>query len=333
MRWYIRFYSGARNRAAIIYSFCCVFTVGCLNASAADLVNGQSAVALPGLSPIENFDSNPGKLTMHLYTPQTLPEGKTALVVALHGCGGSAKQFSNAGFNELADKFRFFVVYPEQRLENNRNLCFNHQIQGAADAERREIASVMQMVNYMLANFPISKREVFVTGFSAGGQLAQILAAMYPRTFAAVSAIGAGGYRCETDHSGISYFLECLQNPPPRKRAKGKRPKAWPRASIWHGKNDKNVDFGRLQVAIDQWSRAHRVVPQRKLRYSLPGDVKQVKIKNKAGQTVVESYTLGSLGHSIPVSEACGQPGEYFALGKICFARRSVQFFGIRRAR
>lgn len=328
-----RICSCSQFRIIFLFSFSSLAAGGCLKVHAAEIAPGESAVALPGLSLIENFDSNPGKLTMQLYTPQTLPEGKTALVVALHGCGGSARQFSNAGFNELADKFRFFVLYPEQRAENNRNLCFNHQIQGAADAERREIASVMQMVNYMLANFPISKREVFVTGFSAGGQLAQILAAMYPRTFAAVSAIGAGGYRCETDHSGIPFFFECLQNPPPQKLSKSKRPKTWPRASIWHGKHDKNVAFGRLQVAIDQWSRAHRVTPQRKLRYSLPGDVKQVKIKNKAGQTVVESYTLGSFGHSIPVSEACGQPGEYFTRGKICFARRSVQFFGIRKPR
>lgn len=291
-----------------------------------------ASLALPGLSIIENFDTNPGKLVLHLYTPQSLPEGQTALVVALHGCGGSAKQFSNAGFNELADEYGFFVIYPEQRAENNRNFCFNHQIPGAATLERREVQSVMQMVHYMLANFPISRKEVFVTGFSSGGQLAQILAATYPRTFAAVSAIGAGGYRCETDHSGIPFFFECIDKAPAPIAAKGKRPKSWPRASIWHGKRDKNVAFNRLQDAVDQWQRVHRVRSPRRLRVSLPGDIKQVKIKNRSGRTVVESYTLNSWGHTIPVSEGCGQTGEYFTLGKICFAKRSVQFFGLNRS-
>jgi poly(hydroxyalkanoate) depolymerase family esterase len=289
------------------------------------------SLSLPGLSVINNFDTNPGKLTMHLYTPQTLPDAKTALVVALHGCGGSAKQFSNAGFNELAEKYHFYVLYPEQRPENNSNLCFNHQIQGAADLERREVASVMQMVHYMLANFSVSRKEVFVTGFSSGGQLAQILAATYPRTFAAVSAIGAGGYRCETDHSSIAYFFECIDKAPAPIATKGKRPKSWPRASIWHGKRDKNVAFSRLQDAVDQWLRVHRLRSPRRLRVSLPGNIRQVKIKNRSGQTVVESYTLNSMGHTIPVSEGCGETGEYFTREKICFAKRSVQFFGIGR--
>lgn len=293
----------------------------------------QTTMVLPGLTLIENFDTNPGNLAMQLYAPANAPRKRTALVVALHGCSGSAKQFSAAGFNQLADRYRFYVVYPEQRAENNRNLCFNHQIQGAAGAERREVASVMQMVSYMLANFPIARKEVFVTGFSSGGQLAQILAATYPQTFAAVSAIGAGGYRCETDHSGIAYFSECLERTLAPVAERGKRPKTWPRASIWHGKLDQNVAFSRMQAAIDQWSRVHRLLRKRKLRASLPGNVKRVRIKNRSGQTAVEGYTLNTMGHTVPITDTCGEPGEYFTREKICFALRSVQFFGIAKPR
>lgn len=318
------------TRARSTFLVIVVLVAGLLDAPTA---TGQQTPALKGLTAVENFDTNPGNLNFYQYIPRRAARKNAALVVALHGCAGSAEQFSSAGFNELAEKYGFYVIYPEQRAENNSDLCFNHQIANEAEKERREIASVMQMIAHMRSHHNIAGNKIFLTGFSSGGQLANIIAATYPQLISAVSFIGAGGYRCETGHSGIRDFAECFTGPelPPLK-GKKKRHK-WPRASIWHAKLDKNVLFERMQPAIDQWSHVHRIVRRRQQQILLPGNIVHKKMKGRANRTLVETYTLNTMAHTVPITRDCGKPGKYFTKEKICFARQSIRFFGIRKPR
>ena len=75
---------------------------------------------------VNSFGSNPGNLKMYLYKPALLDESKlVSLVVVMHGClqnaGVVAKQ---SGWNKLADKYGFLVLYPQQRILNNPMKCF-----------------------------------------------------------------------------------------------------------------------------------------------------------------------------------------------------------------
>ena len=148
------------------------------------------------LAKVENFGPNPGNLSMYEYVPEYVAENKLALVVALHGCNGSAKQFSKAGFNELAEKYGFYVLYPEQKSENHPGLCFNHLLPDDPEAGDREFDSIMQMIHLMVSKHHASRRNLFITGFSSGGQVANILAATYPEIFRAAAIIGAGTTQC-----------------------------------------------------------------------------------------------------------------------------------------
>lgn len=289
--------------------------------------------SLAGLSEVDHFDTNPGNLNFYQYIPNRTPRKKAALVVALHGCAGSATQFSAAGFNELAEKHRFYVIYPEQRAANNSDLCFNHQISGAAEKEVREVSSVLQMINYMRSRYSIANDKIFVTGFSSGGQLAIILAATYPQLFAAISAVGAGGYQCETEHSGIRDFAECFMGAELPAIKFGKKRSRWPRAAIWHAKYDKNVPYSRMQVAVEQWRAVHKITKRRPQKMKLPGNVSYEKYRDNQKRTVLETYTLNTMAHTVPVTHDCGKPGGYFTKEKICFARQSVRFFGINKPR
>ena len=48
------------------------------------------------------------------------------MVVVLHGCTQSAaKVAEQSGWNVLADKHGFVVIYPEQKFSNNTSGCFN----------------------------------------------------------------------------------------------------------------------------------------------------------------------------------------------------------------
>lgn len=74
---------------------------------------------------IASFGSNPGSLRCHLFLPTILPPN-APLVVVLHGCTQNAAGFDHgSGWSELAEEKGFAVLFPEQRRENNANLCFN----------------------------------------------------------------------------------------------------------------------------------------------------------------------------------------------------------------
>jgi len=285
---------------------------------------------------ILKFGDNPGNLRMQVYAPANAVKKKQApLVVALHGCGGSAAQFSNAGFNELADKYGFYVLYPEQKEENHRLLCFHQRIVGNPAAGEREFDSILQMIRFMIAERHANADRIFIVGFSSGGQVANILAATYPNMFRALAMIGAGGYICESEHAGIADFAPCFEfteeHPQKKTVSRGKLPKRWPRASIWHGTADKNVFYYTMPMAIGQWKRVHRITRAGITRTL--GDIFRYEAwKNARGNTLVEAYTMQDAVHMIPVTKTCGKAGGYFKEEKICFAEKTIEFFGFRSA-
>ena len=65
------------------------------------------------LTQVTSFGSNPGGLRMWKYVPSGMPPN-APLVLALHACSQQAADYVKAGWNELADKYKFYVVYPEQ---------------------------------------------------------------------------------------------------------------------------------------------------------------------------------------------------------------------------
>lgn len=288
--------------------------------------------AEPGFSQVKDFGPNPGNLAMYQYIPEAIPEDKAPLVVALHGCSGSAKQFSQAGFNQLAEKHGFFVLYPEQKTANNNIRCFNHSRPHLAEFREREAASVMQMIKHMRTEHNINRKQIFITGFSSGGQFANILAAMHPGIFKAAAIIGAGGYTCKPGHEGIPEFVLCAEdvdNVTEALSIDSEKPLRWPKISIWHGKNDRNVPYSSMDLAVEQWKIAHKIWRKRHTRKSLPGNILYESYKGPKGNVMIESYSLNARAHTVPVSADCGVPGGDFSLGKICFARKAIQFFGI----
>jgi len=82
-------------------------------------------LAQTGWLPVSSFGTNPGALNMYSYVPIGI-SGAAPLVVAMHGCTQNAVTIATeAGWNTLADRHKFYVVYPEQIAANNSSNCFN----------------------------------------------------------------------------------------------------------------------------------------------------------------------------------------------------------------
>ena len=109
---------------------------------------------------VTSFGSNPGALAMFAYTPAARPP-QAPLVVALHGCTQTANDyFTHSGRAELADTYRFAVVFPQQSSANKTLLCCTWFDPTKDRRGAGEAASVKSMVDYEKAHLSIDPARV-----------------------------------------------------------------------------------------------------------------------------------------------------------------------------
>lgn len=122
-----------------------------------------------------------------LYVPPQHAGRALPLVVMLHGCTQDPDDFAaGTDMNARARAQGFFVLYPAQSQDGNAQRCWNwfgraHQQRGSG-----EPALLADMTQAVMTQYGIDANRVYVAGLSAGGAMADIVAAAYPEIFAAV---------------------------------------------------------------------------------------------------------------------------------------------------
>jgi hypothetical protein len=136
---------------------------GCSVGSDSPERSSSTASALsPVLEEVTSFGSNPGGLKMYRHSPAGI--GPNApLVVALHGCTQTAADYANVGWNEIADKLAFHVVYAEQSTKNSPTRCFTWYGAGLVRGQGENL-SIKQMVDTMKSQFHVDPKRIFITG-------------------------------------------------------------------------------------------------------------------------------------------------------------------------
>jgi poly(hydroxyalkanoate) depolymerase family esterase len=156
------------------------------------LVFGSLSIAYSGeFKEVTSFGSNPGNLKMYAFIPDNMPEN-APLVVSLHGCSQDAAIYSASGWRNVAEHFKFYVLFPEQKMLNHMTSCFNWFQPGDTRRGHGEAKSIRSMIDKMLSSHSIDAGRIFVEGLSAGGYMAAIMLASYPVLFGG-GAINAGG--------------------------------------------------------------------------------------------------------------------------------------------
>ncbi len=306
------------------------------------------AVLVPGiagasatLAQVTTFGSNPGALDMYEYVPTGLPSGRP-LVVVLHGCTQTASSMENAGWNALADQYQFAVLYPQQTSANNPVECFNWagNYGNPADLERGmgENESIIQMVDWEIANHGVDTHHVYIAGFSAGAAFTAVMLATWPERFVAGSIMEGIPYMCATSVSGA---YSC-QNPGVTKTPSqwGDLVRAadqgyagpWPRVQIWEGTSDTTVVPANQTELVKQWTNVWGIGQTPSGTSTLPNA--SYAAYASGGATVVETYTVTSMTHAVAVgnegSTMCpATSGAYFEDHATCSTLRAAQFFGL----
>ncbi len=249
-----------------------------------------------------------GARRYHLYRPPDLhlqPGEKLPLMVMLHGCGQTGRDFAvSTRMNRLAERERFLVLYPEQDRLANAQGCWNwyDRRSGKADAEA---ATLMAAVDQVLLLYPADRDRVAVAGLSAGASMAALLATRYPARFKAVamhSGVAPGAARSPATALGA---MRGQNVPPMPATAVGKAMGAaavfstLPPLLVLHGDADSVVAPSNAASSAEVWAVATGARPglaralQRGRRRPM-----RVTDFSRGGRALARLCEIAGLGHA-----------------------------------
>ena len=281
------------------------------DAFAAAYPSGGSAATHDRLSDLAVAFPNPGNLRARCYVPKGV-ERPAALLVVLHGCTQNAAGYDQgAGWSRLADRHGFALLYPEQKRENNPNLCFNWYQTPDARRGGGEAASIAEMVHAMRAAHGIDGDRVFVTGLSAGGAMAAVMLAAYPDLFAGGAIIAGMPYGCASNLADAFDLMAGRGTGDPalladKVRAASPHRGAWPRVSIWHGSADRIVAPANADALVAQWAGLHGLEAKPDRIDTVDGHKRRVWL-GREGQELIEHYDVRGMAHGTPLMPGTGE--------------------------
>lgn len=319
------------------------------------------------LEPLGDFGDNPGALDAFLYRPEAQGSELTTpapLIVALHGCLMSAEGFDDeTGLVALAEDLGALLLLPQQREDNMERGCFRWFDSDDNQPGLGESASILQMIDHVLATESADAARVYVLGLSAGGAMSAVMLANHPDRFAGGAIIAGLPYGCNrpvglfdftwytlhynvfaqdgADASyacGITRFFTATDRSPADwagfvQEAAAVLPETWPRVSIWQGLGDETVDPANLQELTEQWASLQGIdaLPDASEIY---GGATRHLYHDAAGETRLETWTIEAFPHAVPIDadgapEPCGSEAAYINDGGLCAVRRIARFWGL----
>lgn len=305
-----------------------------LKVLAATLVLGMST-AHAGRWEVGIYNS-PTDLAMargwEVFIPATYTGGTAVpLVVALHGCAETPQTFEmGAQFSKLAEQRNFIVLYPAQASVANPSLCWNWMYPNNQARGLGEPAVIKGMVDMLKSRYNIDSRRVYVTGISAGGGMAAILAACYSDVFAAAAVHSGPMYKAATTLVGGLNAMSGLY----QASADSTGNQAWscsgsPRRPMpmmnFQGLSDTTVNPVNGDQVIKQSAQVNDlgddgadnntvVKPNRSYSAINPGSGKRsyyLEKVNKGGKDILVQYRVVGMSHAWS-----GGAGSYFVDGK-----------------
>jgi poly(hydroxyalkanoate) depolymerase family esterase len=238
-----------------------------------------------------------GPLTYRLYVPADHERRELALVLMLHGCTQNPEDFAlGTRMNELAEEFGLIVAYPHQPRRANPQGCWNwfdrrHQNRGSG-----EPAKLAGLTQALAKEFDVRRERIFAAGLSAGGAMAEILAAAYPDVFDAVGIHSGLPYKSAGDvPSAFAAMKGTAPFDPPPLAPSGRHC----RKIIFHGLADETVASVNGERILDEVERSDISLTRSDLDWPIEGGrVSRISLKDIDGRPVAEEWLVEGGGHA-----------------------------------
>jgi len=225
-----------------------------------------------------------------------------ALVIALHGTGGSAAQFEDTyGFSRKADEAGFIAVYPNGVARAgalnirtwNAGTCCDYASKNNID----DVGFISNLIDKMTSSYRVDPKRVYVTGMSNGGMMTYRLAAEIPQKIAAIAPV-----------SGTMVYSPPAQQsrPVPILELHSVLDKIVPYAG---GTNQFGYYFPPVDSVLRVWSVRNQCLPDMQVvvdddRYKL------VQWLDKTGTPSIVHYLTKDGGHSWPGGQKARQRAD-----------------------
>jgi poly(hydroxyalkanoate) depolymerase family esterase len=263
-----------------------------------------------------------GSLDYRLYLPADHEGQELALVIMLHGCTQNPEDFAvGTRMNALAEEFGLIVAYPHQTRMANAQGCWNwfdrrHQNRGSG-----EPAKLAGLAQALAKEFDVRRERVFAAGLSAGGAMAEILAATYPDVFDAVGIHSGLPYKSAADVPSAFAAMSGKAAFAPEPPAAGGR---HARKIIVHGLADRTVVPINGERILNEAERETSLTRSDLDWPTEGGRVSRVALKDANGQPVAEQWLVEGGGHAW----FGGDPrGSYTQSVGLDASRMMVRFF------
>jgi len=283
--------------------------------------------SIGGIDAVTGFGENPANLAMYVHAPSSSSGAAKAIVLALHGCTQSAKDYVNAGWNEVADREGLVIVYGEQSSTNNNMRCFRWW-DAAHIGKSGEAKSLASMVNYAKSKY--GTQRAFVTGLSAGGAMTAVMLAAYPEIFEAGAVMAGLPYKCASSQTDAYSCMSGRTHSAAEWAALIPTVSAAnaPRVSIWQGDADWTVRPANRESLVLQWTTVNGVSETPTESTTVDGATHAVH-RDAAGVARVESWAIPKMGHGVALDpkDGCGKAGAYALDTGLCSTEHALAFF------
>ncbi|MFL0801538.1 MAG: PHB depolymerase family esterase [Agarilytica sp.] len=196
-----------------------------------------------------------------IYIPKGYSADKKApLIMVLHGCQQTHRDIQSiSGFDELADKHHFIVVYPYVTQYNDMRMknCWGWWRPEHTKAGLGEVEDLWCIVEEIASDFAVDLHRVHVTGLSSGGGMAVAALTVHAGRFASGAVIAGVSYgeralAIAMPHAGLSSYRPIDKTVTLMEKARKKDRTPAP-LFIVHSHNDSTVDIRAGKNLRDSW--------------------------------------------------------------------------------